>query len=425
MKKVVLVLGMHRSGTSAITKSLEVLGVSLGDNLIPAANDNKKGFWEDKSVISLNDRLFALAGMTWSSLTEFPLELLDFPDAKKLEDEAVDLIVAAMVDRDVWGFKDPRCASLLPFWQRVLARAKVVVTYLFAVRNPLDIIASLKLRNQFTSQRTQQLWLLHTFNNLRLLAKECVSFVAFEQLIKNPAAEISRIADELGLSVDDALLEEFANNYIDPALCSDLQSQDALLSEASIFPFVQEVYLRLNDVAIGNVGFLELLAQEPELRPHYIKTLHGTLNEFCLHADIRDHDVNNFVTILEKHTQTISLQQQFVESLRSEVTSLQSQLSACINRHDELFAHHNSVSETLMHNSDEFKKHHDEVVGELLSQISNLERAKDDAEATMLSQTFMLEQVREELQLIKASTSWRVTMPLRRFIHLFLNLKMK
>jgi len=54
--RVIVVLGMHRSGTSAVTKSLELMGVGLGDKLHPAGFDNPKGFWEDRVCIQINGR---------------------------------------------------------------------------------------------------------------------------------------------------------------------------------------------------------------------------------------------------------------------------------------------------------------------------------------------------------------------------------
>ena len=57
-----MVLGMHRSGTSAITKGLEVLGVNLGDNLLPPKDDNPKGFFEDRDLVNLNERVLEKIG---------------------------------------------------------------------------------------------------------------------------------------------------------------------------------------------------------------------------------------------------------------------------------------------------------------------------------------------------------------------------
>jgi len=67
MKKCIAVIGMHRSGTSMVTKALETLGVELGQQLLMAANDNQKGFYEDKSIVDLNDRILEYAGMAWYS----------------------------------------------------------------------------------------------------------------------------------------------------------------------------------------------------------------------------------------------------------------------------------------------------------------------------------------------------------------------
>ena len=149
MKKCIAVIGMHRSGTSLLTKALEVLGVDLGQNMIPGAKDNQKGFWEDKSVINLNDRILRLAGMTWYSVNEYPFSMLDSQQGKILEEEALSLISSRLDDYPLWAFKDPRSARLLPFWQRIFTKIDVELGYLVVLRNPLDIAASLKKRNDF------------------------------------------------------------------------------------------------------------------------------------------------------------------------------------------------------------------------------------------------------------------------------------
>jgi hypothetical protein len=55
-KKIIVVLGMHRSGTSALTRGLSTLGVGLGDTLHPAGSDNPTGFWEDRDIIAFNNK---------------------------------------------------------------------------------------------------------------------------------------------------------------------------------------------------------------------------------------------------------------------------------------------------------------------------------------------------------------------------------
>lgn len=74
-KSIVVVLGMHRSGTSAITRGLMVLGVELGDNLMPPAADNNKGFFEDVDVNAINVELYRSLGhgQDWHTLAFVPV----------------------------------------------------------------------------------------------------------------------------------------------------------------------------------------------------------------------------------------------------------------------------------------------------------------------------------------------------------------
>ncbi len=67
-KRIVVVLGMHRSGTSAITRGLQVLGVNLGDELMqPVAGNNDRGFWEDNDIYLLNEAILEKLGANWQS----------------------------------------------------------------------------------------------------------------------------------------------------------------------------------------------------------------------------------------------------------------------------------------------------------------------------------------------------------------------
>src|SRR5688572_29093711 len=75
-KRLIITLGMHRSGTSVVTRGLQVLGVSLGDNLMaPFEGNNDKGFWEDNDINKLNIEMLNTLGSDWHFLT--PLQNAD------------------------------------------------------------------------------------------------------------------------------------------------------------------------------------------------------------------------------------------------------------------------------------------------------------------------------------------------------------
>ena len=68
-KTLIVILGMHRSGTSLITRSIEALNVLFTNNLMPPAiDDNPKGFFEDVDITEFNDGLLRFCGYSWSHL---------------------------------------------------------------------------------------------------------------------------------------------------------------------------------------------------------------------------------------------------------------------------------------------------------------------------------------------------------------------
>ena len=59
---------MHRSGTSALARGLQMLGVYLGNDFLSPQPDNPTGYWEDKNICELNERLLAVFGLRWEDV---------------------------------------------------------------------------------------------------------------------------------------------------------------------------------------------------------------------------------------------------------------------------------------------------------------------------------------------------------------------
>ena len=158
-KRIVVVLGMHRSGTSALTRALVAIGAGVGDNLLPAGHDNPKGFWEDKDFVTLNDRLLAVLDASYDSLSLLPDGFECRSDVKELLLEAVLMLREKLAGNDLFVLKDPRTCRLLPFWQLVFSHLDLSVAYVIAVRHPLSVAESLDKRNQFPTRKSLWLWL--------------------------------------------------------------------------------------------------------------------------------------------------------------------------------------------------------------------------------------------------------------------------
>mgnify|MGYP003403579564 FL=1 len=113
--QLVVVLGMHRSGTSAITRALQVLGVDLGEDLISPKIDNGKGFFEDIDVVNFNNDALTYLQTDWHSLSPVTPADVDSLSKAGFLLRAVELLRAKMLGKVIFGLKDPRISKLLLF----------------------------------------------------------------------------------------------------------------------------------------------------------------------------------------------------------------------------------------------------------------------------------------------------------------------
>lgn len=133
-----LIVGFHRSGTSAVARMFHTAGVDLGSSLLGAEPANPHGHFEDVEVVSLHDTFLARAGLTWKSL-DADTGRLPEPSASEL----AELIQRRDAPGHMWGAKDPRLCLFLDSWLRIAPDARVVVVF----RRPDEAIRSLHMRH--------------------------------------------------------------------------------------------------------------------------------------------------------------------------------------------------------------------------------------------------------------------------------------
>jgi hypothetical protein len=150
----VIVLGMHRSGTSAVTRVIDLLGPRVGEPLMPPKDDNPAGFWEVEPLMHLNDEVLAHLGGAWDDPPLLAPGWEHAGDLDGLRARAADMFHACH-PREPWVWKDPRACVLLPFWFSVLGRDHVAVVVL---RDPEPIVRSLVTRNALSPEVALRAW---------------------------------------------------------------------------------------------------------------------------------------------------------------------------------------------------------------------------------------------------------------------------
>ena len=256
-KTLVVVLGMHRSGTSAITRGLRMLQVEMGESLIPGEEGrNAKGYWEDIEINAFNGRLLARLDTSWYGLRHLDKDLFSEAGLDDLRDEAKALLEQKTQNILVFGFKDPRTCILLPFWQPIFSELGLDDRYLITLRNPLDVANSLAKRDAFPQQHSFLMWAKHIIGALEFSRGKMRVLVSYDAFLESTKAELKRIAAVLDLKLipgESDALREYSETFLTRDLCHSKSSQRAVESCQKAPPFIGLANQLLQRVADGTI----------------------------------------------------------------------------------------------------------------------------------------------------------------------------
>jgi hypothetical protein len=192
----VVVLGMHRSGTSAFAGTLAKAGFFAGKNvdLLPAASDNSNGFFERFDVNSLNNELLAELGGAWDNPPPRQAVIEQAPMWRTRVEEMLEALAEDADGRSL-VLKDPRISLLLPVWLPALGGDRFA--FVLVDRNPLEVAASLHKRDGLALHVGLALWQLCCAELLHGLAGQKVWFARYESLVQSPTQHTSALLDGL------------------------------------------------------------------------------------------------------------------------------------------------------------------------------------------------------------------------------------
>jgi hypothetical protein len=247
--RAIAVIGMHRSGTSAVARGLAALGVYLGSDFLDAQPENPTGYWEDKGIVELNERVLTALRSTWDDVA--PIHARQFTDWRmwRLRNEATRHLRRHFTPHPLWGFKDPRTIRLLPLWLRIMHDCNAEDAYLLVIRNPSSVAASLFARQGMTVETAQRLWLAYNVPYLHLLQSKPMAVVDYDLLMLDPPAQLERIAAKLGLPARAAEIEKFASEFLDANLRHSVFAREAIDASTEPGRITRDAYCLLHDVA--------------------------------------------------------------------------------------------------------------------------------------------------------------------------------
>ena len=210
-----VILGMHRSGTSAAAGQCAALGLSFGDNLLPPQSDNPKGYYEDREITGANDLLVtALFGgwdspVPWNEATRLPSH---HSYIQGITDSAKKTFLLWNLGQQNWAVKDPRFSRLLPIWCPIFQSMKLDVAFIMVVRRPSEVAASLQKRDGLGLTTSRLLWFRHVAEPLAYAIDHGlrIGIIPYDTLVRSPE-RLSTVLHEIGVSTNPAVHSPFVD----------------------------------------------------------------------------------------------------------------------------------------------------------------------------------------------------------------------
>lgn len=193
---VVMVPGMHRSGTSVTTKLLSLLGGTLPSRLMPANDSNPEGYFEPIEIAAIHDQILKSVGSSWLDWRPLPIQWFRSDAATPF---IADLTAAFDVDfhkSELPLLKDPRLCRLFHVWRDVFAQQGRRIFCVMPYRNPIDVVASLVARDKLDPYHANLLYLRYSLD-AEIASRDLPRiFVPYEKIVTDPVSALERVGSE-------------------------------------------------------------------------------------------------------------------------------------------------------------------------------------------------------------------------------------
>ena len=260
-KNIFVVLGPARSGTSAITRGLQALGVDLGNNLARANQRvNPTGFWEDYEISQkINREIYSRLDCLSCGIIMPDQQQLVGENMQPIREYAVRLLRRRFESTRYWGFKDPKTARLIPFWQSVFATLNLNEHYVITLRNPLASAQSHRNLSGADIETGLFQWLMHLIPSIEGPHGKERIITSYDLVMENPHEQLQRVKNGLQIPENPRTceLERYVNDFIDRNLHHNKYNDEDLRSNSAVqvVPWCIHAYELLLKVARDDLKF--------------------------------------------------------------------------------------------------------------------------------------------------------------------------
>lgn len=371
----IIVLGMHRSGTSAVARLLNMMGAYFAPERmeLPVNSANPKGYWERRDVINLNEDILKSLHISWDRIAEFTPQTINSEIIKRFQPYAAEIILGLDAQRP-WMLKDPRLCLLLPLWLPLLE----VPVCVFVYRSPIQVAQSLTKRENFSLRLGMALW--EKYNLCALESSKTLQriLINYEELMQNPMAVVKKLYEQLQqLEVQGLRLpsEKEIRCFLEPTLFH-AQGDDSL-QNAYITPQQAHLFNALQDGSILTMKPLPVLSGgAQEILNEYEQRLREEAKFASLQQEVEQlthaHQVREAALLAEVAEAKQNFDKQWLANLRSQaliISDYQGQLTATKQQLVELTqqleaatAHHAELEQQVLELQTERQQLHTETL---------------------------------------------------------------
>ena len=470
----ILVLGMHRSGTSMLTRALHAHGCALSRELLGANSSNPSGHWESRVAIDIDDQLLDGLGRSWDDLRDLPDGWLSSDDALAAKQKIKILVNEDFRNEALWAIKEPRMCRLAPLWIDAIREMGFEVKVVIAIRPAAEVALSLLRRDGIATSDGLLLWMHHLLEAERATRAIPRVVVSHGEIIGNWRAAMRRIASTLQLqwpiaedlakdaldnlisrenvSISPQLVREVEGEIKVPEICVELyesmlatcandQAMSRVIALSEQFdvssllyaPVVRGLY-RGTEALKRKVSEVESsladAAHSAEVLDGYGHALRGISEKLAVFQQERGALTEQLDELKRESAERIAALDTALAASNDETVRLVAELASGNDETARLIAELDNARFQLAAGSDAMARVSAELdesgaeitrlhtqAAERQKQLAGLEQQEHQLQKCMATQQHLASQVEAELTELRMSQSWRLTAPVRIALH--------